>query len=203
MSGRPPTPDPAPDTVPDGISDADLMAQIAQQDKQAFVALFGRFASRVKAFMLRWGMSEPDADEIAQDVMVQVWRRAETFDPAKAGVSTWIFTIARNRRIDRLRRLGRPEVDPNDPLYQPDPEPDGATVLSAQERDDRTRSAIATLGPEQVQMVRASFYEGLSHGEIAEAYGLPLGTVKSRLRLAFKALKAELGDAMQEELFDD
>jgi len=135
--------------------------------------------------------------------MVQVWRRASTFDAEKAAVSTWVFTIARNRKIDRLRKLGRAEVDVNDPLYQPDPEPDGAALLSVQEREAKIRGAMAALSEDQLQVVYASFYDGQSHSEIASSLDIPLGTVKSRIRLAFKALKDALGEEMQEELLDD
>lgn len=188
---------------PTGETDQDLLRRISGGDRDAFVAFFERYAGRVKSFVLRWGVNEQDADEIAQDTMVQVWRRASTFDAEKAAVSTWVFTIARNRKIDRLRKLGRAEVDVNDPLYQPDPEPDGAALLSVQEREAKIRGAMAALSEDQLQVVYASFYDGQSHSEIASSLDIPLGTVKSRIRLAFKALKDALGEEMQEELLDD
>ncbi|PZQ52560.1 MAG: RNA polymerase subunit sigma [Rhodovulum sulfidophilum] len=190
---------------PEGLteaSDAELLARVAARDRTAFVALFDRFAARVKAFMMRGGASEADADEIAQDVMVLVWRRAETFDPGRAAASTWIFTIARNRRIDILRRTSRPAPDPEDPLFQPEPEPDGFQRIDAQAREARIRAELEELPAEQRAVLVAAFYDGLSHAEIADRLGLPLGTVKSRIRLAFRHLRGALGEGLAEELSD-
>jgi RNA polymerase sigma-70 factor (ECF subfamily) len=186
----------------DASSDADLLLATARQDRSAFVELFGRYAGRVKAFMMRSGASCADADEIVQEVMVAIWRRASTFDPDKAAASTWIFAIARNRRIDMIRRVRRPAPDPNDPLFQPDPEPDGLDRITAVEREKQVREGLASLAPEQRRVLEAAFYEGLSHGEIAGRLDLPLGTVKSRIRLAFRHLRGALGDDLALE-FDD
>ena len=192
----------APPPVRTAPSDAELIAAVAARDRAAFVTLFERYAGRIKAFAMRGGTGAADADEIAQDVMVSVWRNAASFDPARAGPSTWIFAIARNRRIDQFRRAGRPAPDPADPLFQPDPAPDGFAALSGAEREARLRSALAGLAPEQRRVLEAAFYEGLSHGEIARTEGLPLGTVKSRIRLAFRHLHAILGEDLAEG-FDD
>jgi RNA polymerase sigma-70 factor, ECF subfamily len=186
-----------------GPSDADLIRAIAADDGVAFAALFDRYAVRIKAFMLRAGASEQDADEIAQDVMVSVWRRAASFDPARAAASTWIFAIARNRRIDMIRQARRPAPDPEDPLFQPDPEPDGLLTVSLAEREALVREGLATLPAEQREALRLAFYDGMSHGEIAERTGLPLGTVKSRIRLAFRHLRGALGDDIAGELVGD
>jgi RNA polymerase sigma-70 factor, ECF subfamily len=186
---------PAPDTA----SDADLLAAIAARDKAAFSALFGRYAGRIKGFMMRSGASAQDADEIVQDVMVSIWRRASSFDPARAGAATWIFAIARNRRIDLIRRASRPAPDPEDPLFQPDPEPDGLDLVSQSEQEERVRAGLETLAPEQRAVLVAAFYEGLSQTEIAAAQNLPLGTVKSRFRLAFRHLRGVLGDDLLPE----
>lgn len=183
--------------------DVALMAAIAGQDRAAFAELFGRYAVRVKAFVLRGGATEADADEVAQEVMVTVWRKAQLFDPAKAAVSTWIFAVARNRRIDMIRRRARPEPDPEDPLFQPDPEPGGAEALNAQQISVRMRAALAELPEDQRQALHAAFFDGLSHSEIADRFDLPLGTVKSRIRLAFRALRAALGEDFSEAYLDD
>ena len=161
------------------------MRRVAARDRAAFVALFERYAGRVKAFVMRAGASAEDADEIMQDVMVSVWRRAGSFDPARAAVSTWIFAIARNRRIDMARRSQRPAPDPADPLFQPDPEPDGLERLSAAEREARLKASLATLAPEQRAVLAAAFYDGLSHGEIARAAGAAArhGEVADQARL--------------------
>lgn len=183
-------------------SDTELLAAIARQDKSAFAELFGRYARRVKAFIMRAGTPEDDADEIAQEVLVTVWRKASMFDPEKAAVSTWIFAIARNRRIDLIRRRTRPQPDPLDPLFQPDPEPGGMQTLNAQQLAARMRDVMRILPEDQRAVLRAAFYDGLSHAEIAAHFDLPLGTVKSRIRLAFKALRTELGDEMANAFLD-
>ena len=184
-------------------SDADLVSAVAARDRDAFVALFERYAGRIKAFALRRGASPADADEIAQDVMVAVWRRAETFDPARASAAAWIYGIARNRRVDFARRAARPAPDPLDPFFRPDPPPDGFAAVDAAEREARLRDALAGLAPEQRRVVVASFFDGLSHGEIAVREGVPLGTVKSRIRLAFRHLQAILGVDLAESFADD
>ncbi|MFO1208291.1 MAG: sigma-70 family RNA polymerase sigma factor [Amaricoccus sp.] len=195
MSAAPPSGFAAP-------SDVELVLGVAARDRGAFVALFERYAGRVKAYAIRAGASASDADEIAQDVMVSVWRNAARFDPARASPSTWIFAIARNRRIDAFRRAGRITADADDPLLQPDPEPDGFRLLDTAEREARLRAAVAGLPPAQRQVLVAAFYEGLSHGAIAAREGLPLGTVKSRIRLAFRHLHAILGDDLAEGFGD-
>lgn len=184
-------------------SDTDLMARIAAQDRAAFVLLFERYATRVKAFMMKGGVPHDQADDIAQDVMVSAWRKASSFDPGKATVATWIFAIARNRRIDLIRRQSRPEPDAEDPLFQPDPEPDGVAVVAGQEIQVAMRAGLAALGEDQREVLRAAFYEGLSHGEIAIKLDLPLGTVKSRIRLAFKNLRGHVGEDMLKALMDE
>jgi RNA polymerase sigma-70 factor, ECF subfamily len=183
---------------PEPPGDAELIRAIAGGDRDAFVALFERYAGRIKGFMIRSGASAGDADEIAQDVMVAIWRRAETFDAERSAAATWIFAIARHRRIDLLRRAGRPGPDPLDPLFQPEAEPDAFAALNAAQREARLREALAGLPPEQRAVLVAAFYDGLSHAEIAAREGLPLGTVKSRIRLAFRRLSGILGDDIAE-----
>ncbi len=173
---------------------ADLIEKLAQEKcKAAFAELFAYFAPRVKAFIMRLGAAEAEAEEIAQDVMVNVWRKAAQFDRQKARPSTWIFTIARNRRIDILRRHQFTEFDLTDPiLQQEDPElPDRA--VSADQEERLVRAAIEKLPVEQREIITLAFYSDWSHARISEALDLPLGTVKSRLRLAF----ARLRDALQ------
>jgi RNA polymerase sigma-70 factor, ECF subfamily len=183
-------------------SDAALIARIAARDRAAFERLFDRYAGRIRGYLMRSGASAQDADELAQDVMVSVWRNAGSFDPTRAAASTWIFTIARNRRIDLLRRGRRPEPDPADPLFQPDPAPDGMAVVSMADRERLLRQGLATLSDEQRAVLEAAFYQGLTHSEIAARLGLPLGTVKSRIRLAFRHLRDALGDDLAEDLDD-
>ncbi len=127
-----------------------------------------------------------------QDVMLNVWRKAEQYDRRQASVSTWIFRIARNRRIDTLRRLNKPDLDAEDPMLQPaESEQPDITVNRAQ-IEAQVRTAMDTLPEEQIILLKAAFYEGLSHSEIAKKFDLPLGTVKSRIRLAFLRLRGTL-----------
>ncbi len=171
-----------------------LRAIAEQRDRQAFVALFGQFGPRVKAYILRLGTDYAQADDLVQEVMLTVWRRAEQFDPAKASPSTWIFTIARNRRIDFLRRERRPEFDPTDPALVPEPETAADDQVDAGQKQKLIRAAVRDLPEEQAQLLKLAYFEDKSHSVIAEQLDLPLGTVKSRLRLAITKLRAALKD---------
>jgi RNA polymerase sigma-70 factor (ECF subfamily) len=188
----------------DGPTDEALLALIAvERSKDAFSMLFGRYAGRVKAFLMRSGAAHDEAEEGAQEVMVALWRRASTFDPSKASAATWIFTIARNKRIDMLRRAKRPEPDPTDPHFRDTGEASAEAEYSGRERDARVRRALGQLSEDQLTVVRLAFFAGLSHAEIAERLETPLGTVKSRLRLSFARLRDELGESFATELRDE
>lgn len=157
-------------------------------DRQAFADLFQHFAPRIKAYMLRLGAGNALAEELAQETMMIMWRRAKSYNPEAAAVSTWLFTIARNKRIDGVRKAKRPEIDLNDPTFTTDPErPD--QILNKVQEAEQVREAIQTLSEEQAEMIRLSYYEGLTQAEIAERTGLPLGTVKSRVRLALLRMR--------------
>lgn len=178
---------------PDRERFADLMEAVArQQDRAAFAELFAYYAPRVKGFCLRLGAGEALAEELAQEVMVTVWRKAALFDRRQAAVSTWIFRIARNRRIDAARRAARPEIDPQDDPLAPIAPASPDEAVSGAERDAAVREALKTLPPEQLSLLELAYYDGLSHREIAERTDIPLGTVKSRIRLAFTRLRANL-----------
>ena len=173
---------------------ADLIRAIAERgDRSAFSALFEHFAPRVKAYMQRLGASPELAEELAQETLIAVWRKAAAFDPVKAAPSTWIFTIARNLRIDAARRARRAETA-DDPSDAPAPEPTPEALAAAAESEVRVQGALASLPAEQAEVVRLSFFSDKPHSEIAETLNLPLGTVKSRLRLAFGRLRELLGD---------
>lgn len=172
---------------------ADLMEAVAiHKDKAAYGELFAYYGPRVKAYLMRLGADNALAEELAQDVMVTVWRKADLFDRTQASVSTWLFRVARNKRIDAIRRTTKPELDPNDPLLLPSAPPAADSVITGAERDQLVREAIVDLPEEQRQLLQQAFYDGLSHREIAEQTGTPLGTVKSRLRLAFLKLRSKL-----------
>ncbi len=157
------------------------------RDRSAFADLFQHFAPRIKAFLMKSGADPAMAEECAQDVMVTLWRKAHLFDPARASAATWIFTIARNRRIDMLRRQRRPE--PEDLPWGPEAEPDQVEVLALQQDSHRLRDAITALPDAQRTLIERAYFGDLSHSEIATETGLPLGTIKSRIRLALDRLR--------------
>lgn len=179
-----------------GAADAEqLVDAIARLgDRAAFVALFDRFAPRLKTYLRQLGADEAAADDLVQDVMLTVWRRAGQFDPQRASASTWIFTIARNRRIDLLRRERRPEYDPSDPLLAPDADPPADHSLERAQTQESLHAAVEALPPEQAELLRMVYLDDKPHSRIAKELGLPLGTVKSRLRLAMEKLRSMLKD---------
>jgi RNA polymerase sigma-70 factor (ECF subfamily) len=172
----------------------DLIVAIGtRQDRSAFAALFAHFAPRVKAYLVRTGSDSSGADELTQEVMLLVWRKAERYDPAQANAATWIFTIARNKRIDKFRRERHLDFNPEDPSLAPEPERLPDHGIETAQRAEKLALAIATLPDEQGSLLKLAFYDGKSHSIIAAEVGLPLGTVKSRLRLALARLRAHLG----------
>lgn len=170
-----------------------LIERVAlDSDREAFVELFRHFAPRVKSYLRGMKADEGLAEDLTQEVMLTVWRRAKQYDPRQASLSTWIFTIARNRRIDAVRREKRPEIDPNDPALVPDEQRAPEELVSRQQQNAALREAIRELPGEQAQLLRLSYFEEKSHAEIASELDLPLGTVKSRLRLAMTKLRGML-----------
>lgn len=166
-----------------------LVAVRDGRDRAAFAALFRHFAPRVKAFLMRSGTPEALAEDCAQDVMATLWQKAHLYDPERASVATWVFTIARNRRIDIARRA-RPE--PEDLPWGPEPEPDQADALALQQDSARLTDALRDLPAPQRELIERAFFGEASHSDIAAATGLPLGTIKSRIRLALDRLRRRL-----------
>jgi RNA polymerase sigma factor (sigma-70 family) len=166
---------------------AQMLRLAHEGDEAAFAVLFAHFAPRVKAFLMKSGASASLAEECAQDVMATVWHKAAQFDPGRASVATWIFTIARNRRIDALRKARRPE--PEDLPWGPEPEPDQADAMALQQETEKLGEALALLPDNQRELIEKAYFGDLSHGEIARITGLPLGTIKSRIRLALEKLR--------------
>ena len=156
-------------------------------DEAAFARLFGHFAPRVKAFLMRSGADATLAEECAQETMAALWHKAHLFDPTRASVATWIFTIARNRRIDALRRQKRSE--PEDLPWGPEPEPDQADAMVLQQESEQLGAALAALPEKQRVLIEKAYFGDLTHSEIAAETGLPLGTIKSRIRLALDRLR--------------
>ncbi len=176
---------PAPETERFG----QLLRDVAEnRNKESFVELFEHFAPRVKSFLMKGGTPEDVADELAQETMLTVWNKASSYNPAQAAASTWIFTIARNKKIDAFRKTGRFEVASTDPeMLQAEDSP-GLDAMRAEETE-AIADAIATLPEEQAMLLRKSFFEDKSHADIAKETGLALGTVKSRIRLALERLR--------------
>jgi RNA polymerase sigma-70 factor (ECF subfamily) len=177
-----------------------IEAVATRQDRAAFVNLFEHFAPRVKTFVLRSGASEAVAEEIAQETMLTVWRKAEMF-AGSTGAAAWIFTIARNLRIDALRRDrrgceidGGGHDDDRDISIGPhvDERLSPEARFAAAQLEESVREAMAQLSPEQLRVIELSFYEERAHREIAEQLQIPLGTVKSRVRLALGRLRSLL-----------
>lgn len=170
-----------------------IEAVAMRRDRDAFARLFDHFAPRLKAYLMKAGATAGAAEDFAQDAMLTVWRKAELFDRTKAHAATWIFTIARNRRLDVLRqdarRLPLPEID----LVQDEPEQPDTVVLAA-ENAARLKAAMARLSPDQIEVLRLAFFQDNAHSEIARRLELPLGTVKSRIRKAMIKLRTLLDD---------
>ena len=169
---------------------ADLLQRVAvERDIDAFRQLYEAFGPRVKSYMIRQGADPDTAEELTQETLLAVWRKAQLYVAEKGSATTWIYTIARNLRIDRLRREfawqelpeGHEETPSDDPL------PDEA--VSEAERQMKVRTALAQLPTDQHEVVALAYLEGLSHSEIAVRLSLPLGTVKSRMRLAYQKIR--------------
>lgn len=180
-------------SLPDEL-DRDLTSVGLDQDAIAFRRLFANLAPRLKFFLIKGGMIESAAEDVMQETMMKVWRKADLFDSSKASASTWIYSIARNVKIDRLRKEHRPEPDPEDPCFVSEDPETGEQAVSRKQDRERIQKAMALLPPEQMTIIKMSFFEEKSHGEIAEVLEIPLGTVKSRIRLAFGKIRAELED---------
>ncbi|MDU8910688.1 sigma-70 family RNA polymerase sigma factor [Aestuariicoccus sp. MJ-SS9] len=157
------------------------------KDEAAFVAVFRHFAPRLKSFLMRSGTDAALAEECVQEVMATVWRKAHLFDPSRASVATWVYTIARNKKIDVLRKQKRPE--PEDLPWGPEAEPDQADVIGLQQESEQLGAAIAALPEKQRELIEKAYFGDYTHSEIAEQTGLPLGTIKSRIRLALERLR--------------
>jgi RNA polymerase sigma factor (sigma-70 family) len=170
-----------------------MLAVRDRSDRAAFAALFRHFAPRVKSYLMKSGATAAKAEECAQDVMTTLWQKAALFDPERAAVSTWVFTIARNRMIDMVRRDRRP--DPEPAPWDREEEPDQAEVYAAAEESRMLSAALAELPEKQRALIQRAFYGDLSHSEIATETGLPLGTIKSRIRLALDRLRARLSES--------
>jgi RNA polymerase sigma factor (sigma-70 family) len=172
-----------------------LTAVGTDRDDEAFTVLFDHFQPRVQAQMLRGGMAPFAAADIAQDVMEALWCKAHQFDQSKSAASTWVFSIAQNRRVDIHRRSHEHLFTDADLSLIPDDNADHETSIDATRRERHVHTALDALPLDQFKMVQLAFFEGLSHSTIAAQTRIPVGTVKSRLRLAFSRLRRLLTDA--------
>lgn len=165
---------------------SDLLAQLAEtKNKTLYIQLFKHFAPKVKAYIIRLGLVETTAEELMQETMLAVWRKAHMYNRSKAAASTWIFTLARNLSIDWMRKQKYPEYGLEEWHEEPDEQNPGEEMVTS----DRLNKAIAQLPEKQAQVIYMSFFEGRSHSDISDRLGVPLGSVKSRIRLASEKLK--------------
>ncbi len=173
----------------------DWMGAIARdRDRRAFERLYEYYAPKLKNYMMRQGADRATADDLAQETMVQVWRKAEQYDPARAAPAAWIYRVARNLRIDKLRRQKLHEVELTTEADRVDESSSGHEAASEHIDAQHLRNFVETLPHEQMEVVRMAFFEGLSHTEVGQRLSIPLGTVKSRLRLAFGTLRTAIGE---------
>jgi RNA polymerase sigma factor (sigma-70 family) len=177
-----------------------LLAAVGQhRDVEAFETLFRYYGPRVKAYMAKQSRDAQAAEELMQETMMVVWNKAALFDPARGNVSGWIFTIARNLRVSAYRKEKRPEFDPTDPAFVPDDVAPADQELESREDAERLHKAMRDLPPEQLALLQRSFFHEIPHSALAKEFNLPLGTIKSRIRLAFSKLRS----ALEDKPFDD
>ena len=171
-----------------------IVAVAESRDKKAFKQLFNHFAPRIKGFCQNNGSTSDRAEEVVQEAFVNIWRKANLFDPKKASAGAWIFAIARNARIDLIRKENRPEADTTDPFFEQNEPESPLAVLEVERKSKLLRDFVRDLPAEQQQVLKLAFFEEKPHSEVAEELGIPLGTVKSRIRLAFKRIRSEFGE---------
>jgi RNA polymerase sigma-70 factor, ECF subfamily len=169
-----------------------LLAVRDRRDREAFGRLFDHYGPRLKAMLVRGGQRDGTAEDIVQDVMLAVWQKAAQFDPHRAEASAWIYRIARNRQIDLVRRRPRPAPDPLE--EPPGLEPDAAQIVVIEQEAGRLRDALSRLSPEQGRAIEQAYMQDMAHSQISQVTGVPLGTIKSRIRLGLERLRRELKD---------
>jgi len=186
----------APDKAAQAVSQRmrdNLVAIGKYRDEAAFHDLYAHFSGRIKSFLMGKGTQESVAEELTQEIMLIVWRRAESYNPEKAAPSTWLFTIARNRRTDYLRGNSRIEIELDDEMLEIDStEPTQEDQVGLFQQSQILEQALNKLPQEQRQVIHLSYFRGKSHGAIAQWLDLPVGTVKSRIRLAMQSIRSEL-----------
>ncbi|WP_163849913.1 sigma-70 family RNA polymerase sigma factor [Pseudooceanicola aestuarii] len=167
-----------------------MLAVRDQRSQADFARLFDHYAPRLKGMLMRSGAGAAQAEDIVQDVMLSVWRKAHLYDPTRAQVSGWIYRIARNRQVDIARKAGRPEPEPME--TETPPEADPGNILALEQEARALRSALDGLKPDQKEVIARAYLGELTHTEIHQATGLPMGTIKSRIRLGLERLRHDL-----------
>jgi RNA polymerase sigma-70 factor (ECF subfamily) len=167
-----------------------MLAVRDKRDRAAFEQLFDYFAPRLKGVAMRSGLSSSAAEDVAQEVMLSVWRKADKFDPHRAPVAAWVFQIARNRRIDMVRKENRPL--PEEIKMADDVEGDASQILALEQEARQLRIALGQMKADQRDMIEKAYLGELTHKEISAQTGLALGTVKSRIRLGLERLRHDL-----------
>ena len=181
-------------SVSEDMNFEDMLVDVGQnKNKESFIGLFNHFAPRIKSFLMKGGLNEGTADDLAQDTMLTLWNNAENFDPSKAAASTWIFTIARNKRIDALRKSSRVQLSDIEDQTIADDGRSPAQKVYCREKSAKISQAMKDLPQEQFELVKKSFFEDKSHSAIAKETGIPLGTVKSRIRSALDTMRHKSG----------
>ncbi len=181
---------PPPQSEKDNFSE--LLTRVgATKDRAAFAKIFTHFAPRVKSFLMKAKLSPDQAEELAQETMLTVWDKAAGFDSKLAAASTWIFTIARNKRVDYLRRTLKPSLTADD-LYPDQYDVSNGRGIEVSQDRAFVKRALQALPKEQAELITRSFFLDQAHGDIATSTNIPLGTVKSRIRLALERLRKEL-----------
>ncbi len=173
------------------MDDHALLLAIAGKDREAYAEFFRRFAPRIKGFLAQ-SLSHNRADEITQEVLLRVWRNAPSYDPARAAPSTWVFAIARNARIDSLRRTARAAPEPDDPVWVPAAAEAPDTAAERKAASERLHTALAQLPEDQRVVLEHAYLKGETLSQISETLQIPLGTVKSRVRLAIQRLRGSV-----------
>lgn len=172
---------------------ADLLARVAaSRDRAAFARLFDHFAPRLKSFMMRKGTAADMAEDLVQEAMIAVWTKCGLYAPQKGSVATWVFTIARNLRIDRLRRENAVPISELGDRDETSEEPGSDEIVNRAAEDRLVSRALTKIPSEQREVLILSYVEDVPQSEIARRLELPLGTVKSRMRLAYRRLRQEL-----------
>jgi RNA polymerase sigma-70 factor (ECF subfamily) len=183
---------PEPEDGPDLSACIDAIAESKSRD--AFTQLFNHMAPRIKAYCLKRGASPAEAEETAQETMIQVWRRAGQYDSARAAATTWIFTIARNKRIDLFRKEQHPEVTADDLVQSMSDPVDAVSRMEQSQTGETLAQKIRDLSPDQAEVIHKAFFEDKTHQVISEELDVPLGTVKSRIRLALTKLRSSMAE---------